>query len=165
MPDIKTISLLVTGGEANAGPPLGPALGPLGVNVMAVVKRINELTADYAGMRVPVKVSVNTENKSFDVEVGLPTTSALIAKEAKVSKGSGNPKSSPIGNISSEQLVKLAKIKLGKTYSTSIFNVAKEIIGSCISMGITIDGKDPRQFLEEVTSGKDNNLFSGSESN
>ncbi|MFI5421598.1 MAG: 50S ribosomal protein L11, partial [Nitrososphaerales archaeon] len=61
MPDTKTVSALVVGGEANAGPPLGPALGPLGVNVMAIVKEINELTKDYAGMRVPVKVNVETD--------------------------------------------------------------------------------------------------------
>jgi large subunit ribosomal protein L11 len=150
----KVISLLVTGGEANAGPPLGPALGPLGVNVVAVVKRINELTVEYSGMRVPVKVSVDTENKSFEVEVGLPTTSALIAKEAKIAKGSGTPKATFAGNLTVDQLLKLAKIKFGKTYSVTYKSAAREILGACVSMGITVEGKDPREFLKEVEQGK-----------
>lgn len=161
MAENKVISLLITGGEANAGPPLGPALGPLGVNVMQVVKKINELTADYAGMRVPVKVSVDVEKKTFEVEIGLPTTSALIAKEAKISKGSGTPKKEVVGNISAAQLVKLAKIKLGKTYSNDLKASAKEIVGSCISMGVTVEGKDPRLFLKELEAGKWDFLFTG----
>ncbi|MEM3457724.1 MAG: 50S ribosomal protein L11, partial [Thermofilum sp.] len=68
----KVFNFLVDGGKATAGPPIGPALGPLGLNVMQVVKRINELTADYAGMRVPVKVIVDVEKKTFEVEVGTP---------------------------------------------------------------------------------------------
>ena len=152
----------MTGGEANAGPPLGPALGPLGVNVMAVVKQINELTTEYSGMRVPVKVSVDIENKSFDVEVGLPTTSALIAKEAKISKGSSTPQSNFVGNLSIDQLVKLAKIKFGKTYAASYKSAAKEILGACVSMGITVEGKDPRVLLKETEEGKWDDKLSGS---
>ena len=165
MADIKTINLLVTGGEANAGPPLGPALGPLGVNVMMVVKKINDLTADYSGMRVPVKVSVNTENKAFDVEVGLPTTSALVAKEAKIPKGSGTPKTAVAGNITAEQLAKLARVKFGKTYAGAPKTAAKEIVGSCISMGVTVEGKDPREFMKEMSSGQWDALFVNGDKN
>jgi large subunit ribosomal protein L11 len=157
----KTVSLLVTGGEATAGPPLGPALGPLGVNVVAVVKKINEVTEEYSGMRVPVKVYVDLDDKSFDVEVGLPTTSALVAKEAKVSKGSGTPHTNFVGNLSSAQLLKLAKIKFGKTYASSYKAAAKEILGSCVSMGVTVEGKDPRVFLKEVEEGKWDHVLSG----
>jgi large subunit ribosomal protein L11 len=157
----KTISLLITGGEANAGPPLGPALGPLGVNIVAVVKKINELTSEYAGMRVPVKVNVDVENKGFDVEVGLPTTSALIAKEAKIPKGSGTPQSTFAGNLTVAQLLKLAKIKFGKTYAASCKAAAKEILGACVSMGITVESKDPRVFLKEVEEGKWDQALSG----
>ena len=77
MREKKVVELLVNGGQANAGPPLGPALGPLGVNIMAIVNKINELTKDYAGMKVPVKISVDTEDKTFEVTVGTPTASAL----------------------------------------------------------------------------------------
>src|ERR687887_50647 len=90
MGDKKSISALVNGGEANAGPPLGPAIGPIGVNLLQVVNAINEKTKDFPGMRVPVKVEVDSETKKFTVEVGLPPTAALVAKEANITKGSGS---------------------------------------------------------------------------
>ena len=111
MSERKVVELLVNGGQANAGPPLGPSLGPLGVNILAIANKINELTKDYAGMKVPVKVSVNTEDKTFDVTVGTPTASALIVAELKVEKGSGTPNTVKVGNLSMEQMVRIAKIK------------------------------------------------------
>ena len=91
MGELKIVEALVNGGQATAGPPLGPALGPLGVNVLAIVNKINEITKDYSGMKVPVKISVNTENKEFEVSVGTPTASALLVSELGVTKGSGTP--------------------------------------------------------------------------
>ena len=154
MPDIKTVSALVVGGEANAGPPLGPALGPLGVNVMAIVKQINESTKDYTGMRVPVKVNVDTGTKQFTVEVGIPTVSALVVKESGIAKGSGTPKTAPAGNLTVDQLVKIATVKMSQSYGSSIKSVAKEIAGSCVSMGVMIEGKPAKEFLEEVKQNK-----------
>ena len=84
MAEKKSVELLVSGGRAAAGPPLGPALGPLGVNVLAIVNKINDLTKDYSGMKVPVKVFVDTETKEFEVIVGTPTASALIVSELKM---------------------------------------------------------------------------------
>src|ERR671922_2902915 len=104
----QSVEVLVDGGKATAGPPLGPALGPLGVNVLQIVNKINDLTRSYAGMKVPVKVLVDVDDKTFDVEVGTPTTSALIVKELGVETASGTPKATKVGNLSVEQLVKLA---------------------------------------------------------
>jgi len=70
MVEKKTVEVLVSGGQATAGPPLGPALGPLGVNVLAIVNKINELTKDFSGMKVPVKVTVDPETKEFEITVG-----------------------------------------------------------------------------------------------
>lgn len=159
MAEKKTVTVLIVGGEATAGPPLGPALGPLGLNVMAVVKQINDLTKDYSGMRVPVKVHVDPETKEFEIEVGLPTTSALIAKEAGISKGSGNPKTGFVGDLKWEQVLKIAKAKMAKSYGKSLRAVAKEVIGSCVSMGVTIEGKDPRLVQKEIDEGKWNEKF------
>ncbi|MGI0000893.1 MAG: 50S ribosomal protein L11, partial [Nitrososphaeraceae archaeon] len=106
MSDKKTVSALVTGGEASAGPPLGPALGPLGINVLQVVNTINDKTKDFSGMKVPVKVEVDPETKKFTVEVGIPPTTALIAKEAGITKGSGTSGKDYVGNISMENIVK-----------------------------------------------------------
>ena len=111
MSEKKVIEALISGGQATAGPPLGPALGPLGVNVLAIVNKINEVTKDFAGMKVPVKITVNTETKEFEVTVGTPTTSALIVSELKIEKGSGTPKTEKAGDLTMEQLIRIAKAK------------------------------------------------------
>ncbi len=150
----KTIEALVAGGQATAGPPLGPALGPLGVNVLAVVNKINEVTKDYAGMKVPVKVIIDTETKEFDVTVGTPTASALIVSELKVEKGSGSPKEQKVGDLSIEQVVRIAKLKQAELLSMNIKAAVKEILGTCVSMGVTVQGKDPRDVQKEIDEGK-----------
>ena len=159
----KIVELLVNGGQATAGPPLGPALGPLGVNVMEIVNKINELTNDYAGMKVPVKVAVDPESKAFEVNVGTPTTSALIVSELKIEKGSGTPNTQKVGNLTVEQLVSIAKIKRQQLLANSLKKAAKEILGSCVSMGVTVEGKDPKELLSEIDEGKYNEMFSNKE--
>ena len=154
MVENKIVELIVAGGQATAGPPLGPALGPLGINIMAVVNRINELTKDYAGMKVPVKISVNTEDKSFDVSVGIPTSSALIVSELKIEKGSGTPNSAKVGDVTMEQIVRIAKIKRPELLARTLKGAAKEVMGTCVSIGVTIEGKDPREAQKEVDEGK-----------
>ena len=155
----KQVEALLNGGEATAGPPLGPALGPLGVNVLQIVNRINELTSGYSGMKVPVRVIVDIETKAFEVEIGTPTTSALIVKELGIEKGSGNPKAEKAGNLTVEQVVKIAKMKLPGSYALSDNSAAKEVLGSCISMGITVDGREPREIQKEISEGKWDKLF------
>ncbi len=150
----KIVEALVAGGQATAGPPLGPALGPLGVNVLAIVNKINEVTKDYAGMKVPVKVIVDTETKEFEVTVGTPTASALIVSELKIEKGSGSPKAQKVGDLSMEQVVRIAKLKQAELLSTNIKAAVKEILGTCVSMGVTVEGKDPKEVQKEVDEGK-----------
>ena len=159
MSEKKSVELLVNGGQANAGPPLGPALGPLGVNVMAIVNKINELTKDYAGMKVPVKITVDTEDKSFEVSVGTPTASALIVAELKVEKGSGTPNTVKIGNLSMEQMVRIAKIKGPQLLSPTLKKATKEMLGTCVSLGVTVEGKDPREVQKEIDAGTYEALF------
>lgn len=154
MAEKKIVESLINGGQATAGPPLGPALGPLGVNVLAVVNKINELTSSYAGMRVPVKITVDVDTKEFEIEVGMPTTSALIVKEAGIQKGSGAPNTETVGNISFEQVVKIAKIKMPALLARNLKAAVKEIVGTCLSMGVTIDQKNPKSVLKEIDEGK-----------
>src|SRR3954466_5981069 len=111
MTDKKSISALVSGGEASAGPPLGPALGPIGVNVLQVVNMINDKTKDFPGMKVPVKVEVEPQTKKFTVEVGIPPTTALIAKEANILKGSGTAGINYAGSMSVASSIKNTKMK------------------------------------------------------
>jgi large subunit ribosomal protein L11 len=160
MPEKKMIEALINGGEATAGPPLGPALGPLGVNVMAIVNKINELTKDYAGMKVPIKIYIDVETKDFEVEIGVPTTSALIIKELKAEKGSGKPNAEKIGNLTLEQIIKIAKIKTGKSYAKSLKGVVKEVLGTCVSMGVTVNGKSIKEVIKEINEGKYDKLIS-----
>jgi large subunit ribosomal protein L11 len=155
----KIVEALVAGGQATAGPPLGPALGPLGVNVLAIVNKINEVTKDYAGMKVPVKVTVNPETKEFEVTVGTPTASALIVSELKVEKGSGSPKAQKVGNLSMEQIAKIAKMKRVQLLASDIKKAAKEVLGTCVSMGVTVEGKDPKEVQKEIDEGQYNALL------
>ncbi|MEM3712012.1 MAG: 50S ribosomal protein L11 [Thermoproteota archaeon] len=156
----KTISLIVEGGNASPGPPLGPALGPLGVNVGAVVAKINEATRDFKGMKIPVEVEVDTDTKQFTVTLKTPTTSALIAKEAGIDKGSGTPGKENKGNISFQSVVKIAKMKMNDTYAKSLKNVVKEVLGTCQSMGVTVDSKPPKEVIKEVNKGLYDSLLS-----
>ncbi len=159
MVDKKVVELLVSGGQANAGPPMGPALGPLGINIMAVVNKINELTKDYAGMKVPVKISVDPEDKSFEVSIGTPTASALIVSELKIEKGSGTPNTAKVGDLSMEQIVRIAKIKRPELLAQTLKGATKEMLGTCVSIGVTVEGKDPREVQKEIDDGKYENLF------
>jgi large subunit ribosomal protein L11 len=159
MVEKKTVDALVNGGQATAGPPLGPALGPLGVNVLAIVNKINELTKDFAGMKVPVKITVDPETKQFEVTMGTPTTSALIVSELKIDKGSGKPNVDKVGNLSMAQVVGLAKKKRLELLAKSLKLATKEVLGSCVSMGVTVEGRDPREAQREVDEGKYDSLF------
>ncbi|MEM0084846.1 MAG: 50S ribosomal protein L11 [Candidatus Methanomethylicia archaeon] len=150
----KSFTFLVEGGKATGGPPIGPSLGPLGVNVMQVVNLINEKTKEFLGMRVPVTVNIDVETKEFNVEVGIPTTAALILRELKVEKGSGSPHDKKIGNLTIQQAVKIAKIKRPQLLAKTLKAAVKEILGTCVSMGVTVEGKDPRIVQREIDEGK-----------
>jgi large subunit ribosomal protein L11 len=154
MGEKKIVEALVNGGQATAGPPLGPALGPLGVNVLAIVTKINEITQDYSGMKVPVKISVDTDNKEFEVTVGTPTTSALLVSELGVTKGSGTPNTEKIGNLSIDQVIRIAKVKADDILGRDLKAAVKEVLGTGVSMGVTIEGKDPRIVQQEIDDGK-----------
>ena len=159
MSEKKVIKALIGGGQATAGPPLGPALGPLGVNVLAIVNKINEVTKQYAGMKVPVQITVDPETKEFEVSVGTPTTSALIVSELGLQKGSGAPNTEKIGNLPMQQAVKIAKIKHSEILARNLKSAVKEILGSCVSMGVTVEEKDPREVQKEIDEGKHDALF------
>jgi large subunit ribosomal protein L11 len=159
MAEKKVVELLVSGGQANAGPPLGPALGPIGVNVMMIVNKINELTKDYSGMKVPVKVIVDPDTKEFEVNVGTPTTSALIVSELKIEKGSGTPSTQKVGNLSIEQVVRIARMKRSELLAKDLKRAAKEVLGACVSMGVTADGKDPREVQKDIDQGKHDGIL------
>lgn len=150
---VSVVEALVPGGHATPGPPLGPSLGPLGVNVKAIIDKINEQTAAFNGMQVPVKVIVD-DKKQFTVTVGTPPTSALIIKEAGVEKGSGTPSTQIVGNITAKQAVKIARMKKNATLAKSLKNAVKQVVGSCVPLGVTFEGLKPKDAIAAINSGK-----------
>jgi large subunit ribosomal protein L11 len=159
MGDKKSVSALVSGGEASAGPPLGPALGPMGVNVLQVVNMINDKTKDFPGMKVPVKVEVDSESKKFTVEVGIPPTAALVSKEAGITKGSGAAGTNFAGNITMASAVKIAKMKIDSSYAKDLKSAVKEVIGSCLSSGVKVEEKPAKEIFSDISAGKYDELF------
>ena len=154
MGEPQKISSLVTGGGASAGPPLGPALGPLGVNIMEIINAINDKTKDFEGMKVPVTVSVDPDTKKWDIEIGIPSSAALVLKEAGIQKGSGASGTEWVGDVTIDTIIKVANTKLEKSYATSLKSVAKSIIGTCLALGIKIEGKTPKEITVEINEGK-----------
>jgi len=159
----QTVEALVEGGKASAAPPLGPALGPLGVNIGQVIAEINRKTADFKGMQVPVKIIADTTDKSFVITVGTPPVSALVKKEAGLEKGSSNPLADKVADLKIEQIIKIAKMKTDALLGKDMFAKVKEVIGTCNSMGVMVEGKagvdaiadiNKGAFKEEIISGK-----------
>ena len=154
MANKQTVSSLVTGGEASAGPPLGPALGPMGVNILQIISAINEQTKEFQGMKIPVTVSVDADTKKWEIKVGIPSAAALLLKEAGIQKGSGTSGTEWDGEVSADMIAKIAKVKLETSYASSLKSVAKQIVGTCVSLGIKVEGKTPKEFTAEINEGK-----------
>lgn len=144
----EQVSVMVEGGKASPAPPLGPALGPLGLNVGQVVAQINEKTKGFAGMKVPVVIKVGPD-RTFTLEVGRPPTAALLLKESKRETGSGKAKHEMVGNVTMAQVRKIADMKSEEIFGRTVEEKVNQVIGTCVSMGITVDGKNPRDVLTE----------------
>ena len=158
----QTVETLIEGGKATAAPPLGPALGPTGVNIWQVVAEINKKTADLKGMQVPVKVIVDTEEKTFTIEIGTPPAAALIKKEAGIKKGSGNPLTDKVADLLIEQVIKVAKAKSDALLGSDLKAKVREIVGTCQSMGVLVEGMPAQEALKAITEGKfDEKISSG----
>ena len=152
MPKEK-VEVLVEGGKATAAPPLGPALGPMGVNIGQVVSDINKKTSSFQGMQVPVKIFIDRETKEYEIVIGTPPTSGLIKKEVNLEKGSGKAKHEMVADILIEQVIKIAKMKETATLGKSLKEKVKEVIGTCQSMGILVEGKPAKETMRDVEAG------------
>lgn len=153
----QEIKCLIEGGKATPAPPLGPALGPTGVNIGAVIGKINQETSQFRGMKVPVKIIIKPD-KSFDVEVGLPTTSGLVLKEAGLAKGGkGSTEEVPeepfVGNLTIQQVIKIADMKRVGSFAHNKKTLVKEVLGTCLSSKVSCEGKDPREVQKEIDQG------------
>ncbi len=158
-----TVSALVEGGKASAAPPLGPALGPSGANIGQVIAAINEKTKDFSGMNVPVKVVVDKGTKQFAVEIGTPPASALIKKELglkePVKEEAGVKGKKTIGNLTMAQVKKIGLMKRSNSLAKTLKTAAKEVIGTCLSLGVTVEGKEGREMQKIIDAGKYDDLL------
>ena len=153
MGDLLEVAALVEGGKASGGPPIGPAIGPTGVPIKDVVDSINEKTKDFKGLKVPVTIIVNTADKTFEIKISTPMASALLLKEAGLSKGSGEPTTEYIADISFEQILKVTRMKRDSLNALDLKGCAKTIVGTAYSCGIKIDGKTAKEIMQEINEG------------
>jgi len=158
-----TVKVIVDGGKANAGPPLGPSLATAGVKIQEVVDAINEKTKDFEGIQVPVTVEVDPATKKFEIQVGKPSLANLIKKELKVKKLAKAPfniykkeetEEEFKESLSFDQIVKVAKMKMEDMKTDKLKIAVKQTIGACVSCGVYIEDKKPKEILEEVNEGK-----------
>ncbi len=148
------VKALVTGGSASGGPPIGPAVGPTGINIKDVVDEINEQTMLFKGLTVPVRIECDPETKQFKIFVETPSTASLLLKEAGLEKGSSDTGADKVGNLTLEQIKTVAKAKksifLDKTFKKSV----KTVLGTAISVGFTVEGEDPRVIQQKIDNGE-----------
>ncbi len=155
----EVIELLVEGGNAKAGPTIAPRLSQLKLNVGEVINKINEATKDFKGMQVPVKIIIDTDTKKYTIEVGLPPTSSLLKKEAGIETAAHSAGKEVVGNVSLQQVIKIAKMKIKDTNTSNLKNAVKMVLGTALSMGITVDNRNPKEIIKEIDEGKYDRLL------
>ena len=157
------IKALVTGGAASGGPPIGPAVGPTGINIKDVVDAVNEQTMLFKGLTVPVRIECDPETKQFEIFVETPSTASLLLKEVGVEKGSENCGEDKVGDITFDQLLNIVDGKketfLDKTYKSCV----KSVLGTALSAGIIVEGEDPRIIQQRVDDGEYDGKLEGRE--
>ncbi len=149
----EKIELMIEGGKATPGPQLAQKIGPLGMNIINIINLINDKTTHFQGMKIPVKVIVDTRSKQFDLEIGTPPVSELIKKELGLEKGSAMPDKEKIGNLAIEQVIKIALMKKDSMLVNSLKAAVKNVIGSCNSLGVLVEGKISRDINKDIDLG------------
>ncbi len=147
------IKLLIDGGDMKPGPAIAQKLGPLGINIGKVVQDINQASKEFKGVKVPVELNIN-KDKTFSIKVLSPPTTELLKKELKIEKASGTAKKIKIANASIEQIISIAKTKHPNMLSKSFKSAVKTVAGSCVSSGILIENKEPKEIEKEINEGK-----------
>jgi len=148
------IKLLIEGGDMKPGPAIAQQLGPMGVNMGKVISTINSETKEFKGMKVPVELDVDKKTKDFTVKVFSPPTAELLKKELKLDKGSNDHKNLVVGNASIEDIIKVTKIKYTNMLEKNLKNAVKSVLGTCKSIGILVENKDPNELVKDVADGK-----------
>jgi len=148
--EIETyIKLQVRGGQANPAPPIGPALGSKGVNIMEFTKQFNARTQDRMGKVLPVVITVY-KDKSFDFVIKTPPAAVLLLETAKVSKGSPQSNRAKVGSVSWEQVKDIAREKMPDLNAFTEKSAMKMVAGTARSIGITVEGNPPFEVEEKA---------------
>ncbi len=148
------IKLIVDGGNMKPGPAVAQQLGPLGINLGKVIEDVNSATSGFKGVKVPVELDVNAKTKEVSIKVFSPPISELIKKELKLEKASAQAGKIYVAIISVEELISVAKTKMPGMLAKDLKAALKLAAGSCKSLGVLIDGKDPVEIIQEINSGK-----------
>jgi len=148
------IKILTEGGEMKPGPALSQKLGPAGIPINKVIQKVNEATKDFKGMKIPVELDINPSTKEFSVKVFSPPVSELLKKEIGIEKGSQIQKKIKVANSSIEQIISVAKTKFPDLLSRDLKAAVKTILGSCVSLGILVENKNPQEVILEIEQGK-----------
>lgn len=148
------IKVLTDGGSMAPGPALSQKLCPLGVNMGLVIQKVNDATKNFKGMKVPVEIDINPSTKNVEIKVFSPPTSELLKKEISVEKGSGMQDKIKVGNLSIEQVINVAKTKYGNMLARDLKAAVKNVVGTCVSLGILIENKHPNEIQKEIEGGK-----------
>ena len=136
------LKLQVKGGQANPSPPVGPALGSKGLNIMEFCKQFNARTQDKMGQVVPVLITIYTD-KSFDFVVKTPPAANMLIEAAKVKNGSAEPNRKKVGSVTWDQVREIAEVKMPDLYAFKVESAMRMIAGTARSLGITVSGKAP----------------------
>ena len=148
------INLLIEGGNMKPGPAIAQQLGPMGINIGKVISEVNESTKSFNGMKGPVELDINEKTKNFVINISSPPTSELIKKELNIEKGTNKNKEIKVGNASIEDIIKIAKIKFPNMLDKDIKSAVKSILGTCASVGILVENKNPLELVELVNKGE-----------
>ncbi len=150
----QEVKTMVEGGKAATGP-LGPSLGPLGLNLAQIVKEINEKTKDFAGMQVPITLIVTDPvKKTYEIKVGIPPTSSLLKKEIGIETASGKRKEVVAGNATMDQIKKVASAKMASMMANDLRGAVLEVLGTAFSLGIKVEGKEANEVQKLIKSGE-----------
>ena len=147
------VKALVTGGSASGGPPIGPAVGPTGINIKDVVDAVNEKTMLFKGLTVPVRIECDPETKQFEIFVETPSTASLLLKELGIEKGSINSSENKAGDLTLEQVINVTNAKKDIFLSKTFKNAVKTVLGTALSVGATVEGDDPRVVQKKIDDG------------
>jgi large subunit ribosomal protein L11 len=134
---VGKVKLQIQAGKANPAPPIGPALGQHGVNIMQFCKEYNAKTSDKAGTIIPVEITVY-EDRSFDFILKTPPAAELLKKSAGVEKGSATPNKTKVGTITKAKITEIAKVKMPDLNATTLEAAEKMIMGTARNMGLTV---------------------------